>query len=320
MPTPLIIDTDPGVDDAFAIALAALSEDVDLLGVTTVFGNVPLEATTRNARRVLALCGRADVPVAAGAARPLVHAQLHRASHVHGSDGLSGRSAALAGLARALEPGGAMSLLVSLLEAADEPVTIAPIGPLTNIALLLAAHPEVREKIGRIVVMGGGLAGGNTTGAAEFNIWSDPEAARRVLVEETVPCVLVPMDLTYRCAVDRTWLGKLAASGPIGAALEALTPDYVAHYRKALGWDGVVLHDAVAVAEAIRPGILRTETYPVEVECSLGPARGATLVDRRRQALREDAEGDVAPGRIEVAVDTELEGLRAFILERLARG
>ncbi|WP_027931967.1 nucleoside hydrolase [Amycolatopsis thermoflava] len=319
MPTPLIIDTDPGVDDAFAIALAALSEDVELLGVTTVFGNVPLEATTLNARRVLALCGRADVPVAAGAARPLVHAQLQRASHVHGSDGLSGRSAALPEPARVLEPGGAVSLLVSLLEAAAEPVTIAPIGPLTNIALLLAAHPEVREKIARIVVMGGGLAGGNTTGAAEFNIWSDPEAARRVLVEEPVPCVLVPMDLTYRCAVDSTWLGKLAASGPIGTALEALTPDYLAHYRKALGWDGIVLHDAVAVAEAIRPGILKTESYPIEVECSLGPARGATLVDRRRQALRADAEGDVAPGRVEVAVDTDLEGLRGFILERLTQ-
>ncbi|NIH82017.1 nucleoside hydrolase [Amycolatopsis viridis] len=319
MPLPLIIDTDPGVDDAFAIAVAALSEDVDLLGITTVFGNVPLEATTLNARRVLALCGRADVPVAAGAARPLVHAQLRRASHVHGPDGLSGRSATLPEPHRAVEPGGAVRLLVSLLEAAEEPVTIAPIGPLTNIALLLAAHPQVREKIGRIVIMGGGLAGGNSTGAAEFNIWSDPEAARRVLVEETVPCVLVPMDLTYRCAVDSAWLGELAASGPVGAALAALTPDYRAHYRTALGWDGIVLHDAVAVAEAIRPGILRTERYPVEVECSLGPARGATLVDRRRQALRADAEGDVVPGRVEIAVDTDLDGLRAFILERLAR-
>jgi len=319
MPIPLIIDTDPGVDDAFAIALAALSEDVDLLGVTTVFGNVPLEATTRNARRVLALCGRDDVPVAAGAARPLVHPQARRAGDVHGSDGLSGRSGALPEPSRELERAGAVATLVSLLEAADEPVTIAPIGPLTNIALLLAAHPEVRERIARIVVMGGGLAGGNSTAAAEFNIWSDPEAARRVLVDEPVPCVLVPMDLTYRCAVDTGWLAELAASGRVGAALEALTPDYAAHYRKALGWDGIVVHDAVAVAEAIRPGLLTTETYPVEVECSLGPARGATLVDRRRQGLRADAEGEVAPGRIEVAVDTDLDGLRSFLLNRLAR-
>jgi pyrimidine-specific ribonucleoside hydrolase len=319
MGTKLIIDTDPGVDDAFAIALAALSDDVDLLGVTTVFGNVSLAATTRNALRVLALCGRSDVPVASGAARPLVHPQPARAGHVHGSDGLSGRSAALPEPERELAPGGAVRLLVSLLEAADEPVTLAPIGPLTNIALLLAAHPQVRDKIARIVLMGGGLDGGNSTSAAEFNIWSDPEAARRVLVEEDVPCVLVPLDLTYRCAVDTAWLGKLAAAGPIGAALDALTPDYLASYRKSLGWDGIVLHDAVAVAEAINPGILRTESFPIEVECSFGPGRGATLVDRRRPAMRGEGEGAVAPNTVEVAVDTDVSGLGEFVLDRLAR-
>src|SRR6187399_786502 len=215
MGTKLIIDTDPGVDDAFAIALAALSEDVDLLGVTTVFGNVPLAITTHNALRVLALCGRHDVPVAAGADRPLVHPQPARSSSVHGSDGLSGRSSVLPEPGRELEPGGAVSLLATLLETADEPVTIAPIGPLTNIALLLAAHPRLHDKIARIVIMGGGLGGGNSTAAAEFNIWSDPEAARRVLVVEEVPCVLVPLDLTLRCAVESAWLAKLAASGPV---------------------------------------------------------------------------------------------------------
>ncbi|HVV09914.1 nucleoside hydrolase [Amycolatopsis sp.] len=319
MGTKLIIDTDPGVDDAFAIALAALSEDVELLGVTTVFGNVGLDATTRNALRVLELCGRSDVPVAAGAARPLVHPQPARAGHVHGSDGLSGRSAALPDPERELEPGGAVRLLVSLLEAADEPVTIAPIGPLTNIALLLAAYPDVREKIGRIVLMGGGVDRGNSTSAAEFNIWSDPEAARRVLVEENVPCVMVPLDLTYKCAVDTAWLAKLAAASPIGAALDALTPDYLASYRRSLGWDGIVLHDAVAVAEAISPGILETEAYPVEVECSFGPGRGATLVDRRRPAMRGEGEGGVAPGTVEVAVDTDVDALGEFVLGRLAR-
>ncbi|HVW44204.1 MAG TPA: nucleoside hydrolase [Amycolatopsis sp.] len=319
MGTKLIIDTDPGVDDAFAISLAALSEDVDLLGVTTVFGNVPLEATTRNALRVLELCGRSDVPVAAGAARPLVHPQPARAGHVHGIDGLSGRSAALPEPKHEVEPGGAVRLLVSLLERASEPVTIAPIGPLTNIALLLAAFPQVREKISRIVIMGGGLNHGNSTAAAEFNIWSDPEAARRVLVEEDVPCVLVPIDLTHRCAVDTVWLGKLAASGPIGAALEALTPDYLASYRRSLGWDGIVGHDAVAVAEAISPGILRTGPFPVDVDCTFGPGRGATLVDRRYAGLRGEGEGAVARGTVEVAVDTDLNGLREFLLRRLAR-
>ncbi len=317
MGTKLIIDTDPGVDDAFAIALAAVSGDVDLLGVTTVFGNVPLAQTTDNARRLLQLCGRADVPVAAGADRPLVYPNPYSAAYIHGADGLSGGAAGLPEPTRPLDRRDAVSLLVDLLEAADGPVTIAPIGPLTNIALLLAAHPGIRRRIDRIVIMGGGMDHGNTTAAAEFNIWSDPEAARRVLVEEDVPCVLVPMDLTYRCAVDAGWIAELGASGPLGAALESLCPAYLAHYRKALGFDGLVLHDAVAVAEAIRPGILRTETFPVDVDCGLGPARGSTLVDRRRALMRGD-DPTVAPGRtIEVAVDTDLAGLRGFVLDRL---
>lgn len=319
MGTKLIIDTDPGVDDAFAIAIAALSEDVDLLGVTTVFGNVSLAATTRNALRLLELCGRSDVPVAAGADRPLIHPQAARAGHVHGPDGLSGRSSALPEPKRDLEPGGAVRLLLSLLEAADQPVTLAPIGPLTNIALLLAAHPQVKDKIARIVLMGGGVDRGNSTASAEFNIWSDPEAARRVLVEEDVPCVLVPLDLTYKCAVDTAWLAKLASHGRVGAALEALTPAYLASYRRSLGWDGIVLHDAVAVAEAISPGILRTESYPIEVECSFGPGRGATLVDRRRPEMRGEGEGAVAPSAVQVAVDTDVDGLGEFVLGRLTR-
>ncbi|MEU3272963.1 nucleoside hydrolase [Saccharomonospora sp. NPDC006951] len=318
MRTRLIIDTDPGVDDAFAIALAALSDDVDLLGVTTVYGNVPLSATTRNAARLLALCGRDDVPVAAGASRPLVHRHPREAGYVHGLDGLSGRSASLPEPLRELEPVDAVTLLANLLDAAEGPVTIAPIGPLTNIAALLAAHPRCAEKIDRLVIMGGALGHGNSTAAAEFNIWSDPEAAHRVLTGGEVPCVLVPMDLTYRCAVGAEWLSTLAATGPVGAALEALTPDYLDHYRKALGWDGIVVHDAVAVAEAIRPGTLQTQRAPVTVECSQGPGRGATIADLRRRELREETGTAEAPST-DIAVDTELDKLRSFLFERLSR-
>ncbi|ANN15757.1 nucleoside hydrolase [Amycolatopsis orientalis] len=318
MGTKLIIDTDPGVDDAFALALATQSEDVDLLGVTTVFGNVPLSHTTANARRLLRLFGRDDVPVAAGAARPLVYDNAKPAGFVHGEDGLSGHADTLPEPTRPLDERGAVRLLADLLEAADEPVTIAPIGPLTNIALLLAAHPELRGKIGRIVIMGGGVTRGNSTTAAEFNIWSDPEAARRVLADEDVPTVLVPLDITHQCSIDTTWLAKLAASGPLGAALEALTPTYVKHYSPILGFPGMVMHDAVAVAEAIRPGILDTEAYPVDVECGFGPARGATLVDRRR--LRS-TDPQAVPGRtIDVALTADVEAVRDFVLSRLTGG
>ncbi|GDY31890.1 purine nucleosidase [Gandjariella thermophila] len=312
----MIIDTDPGVDDAFAIALAATSPAIDLLAVSAVYGNVTLAGTTANALRVLAATGRADVPVLVGAERPLVHPQPHRASHVHGADGLSGRAGTLPEPGRAAEPGDGVARLAALLHATERPVTLAAIGPLTNVALLLAAHPSVRPKIDRLVVMGGGLDGGNVTAAAEFNVWSDPEAAHRVLAEEDVPTVLVPLDLTHRCAVDAGWLDRLAESGPLGAALVGLTPSYRENYRRMLGIDGMVLHDAVALAEAVRPGILRTEPMPLSVECSFGPGRGAVLPDRRPARVREAAGRTGRP--VDVAVDVDLAVLREFLLDRLA--
>ncbi|SDC61567.1 nucleoside hydrolase [Actinokineospora iranica] len=309
----LIIDTDPGVDDAFALTLAARSPEVDLLAVTTVFGNVGLAATTRNALRVLALCGREDVPVGAGAARPLVYPQPFEAKAVHGEDGLSGRAGFLPPHARGAEVEDAVTLLARVLDESPEPVTVAPIGPLTNIALLLAAHPHLKQKIDRLVIMGGGLRGGNSTPAAEFNLWCDPEAARRVLVEEDVPAVLVPIDLTYRCAVDGTWLTRLRESGPLGEELEALTTVYRAHYNQSLGFDGTVLHDAVAVAEAISPGILTTTRVPIHVDTSFGQGRGSVIADRRLTAAEDE------PGfrPVDIALETDLDGLREFILDGL---
>jgi pyrimidine-specific ribonucleoside hydrolase len=315
--TALIVDTDPGVDDAFAITLACASPDVDLLGVTTVFGNVGLAMTTRNALRVLALYGREDVPVAAGADRPLVYPHPHRARYAHGDDGLSDRSHLLPERATGVAGTDAVALMASLLEQAAEPVTIVPIGPLTNIALLLAAHPAARSKIDRIVIMGGGIECGNVTAAAEFNIWSDPEAARRVLAEEDVPTVLVPLDLTHRCSVDAAWLDELAGSGERGRLLVELTATYRAFYSRNLGIDGTVVHDAVAMAEAISPGLLTTRDYPLDVECAHGPARGMVVADRRSAIARERS--GVDEGReVAVAVDADLGAVRQFLLSRLS--
>jgi pyrimidine-specific ribonucleoside hydrolase len=316
--TSLIIDTDPGVDDAFAIALACASPEVDLLAVTTVFGNAGLDTTTRNALRVLTLCGREDVPVARGADRPLIYPQPHEAETVHGTDGLSGRGHTLPGSDRNPVELDAVALMADLLRAATEPVTIVPIGPLTNIAALLAAYPSLRGKIERLVIMGGALAGGNTTAVAEFNIWSDPEAARRVLVEERLPTVLVPVDLTFGCRVGRSWLNRLESAGPLGATLVGLTADYTAHYTKFFGEECTVLHDAVAVAEAIRPGLLRTTSYPVEVDCAFGPSRGALVADRRAPEIIATF-GSALARSVEVATDTDVAELHDLLLTRLAR-
>lgn len=315
--TSLIIDTDPGVDDAFALALACASPEVELLAVTTVFGNAALDTTTRNALRVLALCGRSDVPVARGAERPLVYPQEHEAELVHGSDGLSGHAHLLPASPNDVVELDAVALMAQVLAEAAEPVTIVPIGPLTNIALLLAAHPGLHGKIERLVVMGGGLSGGNTTASAEFNLWSDPEAAHRVLVEERVPTVLVPIDLTFQCMVERPWLDRLAASGERGATLVRLAADYVAHYTEFFGKECTILHDAIAVAEAIRPGLLSTRTYPVQVDCAFGPSRGTLVADRREpEIIAKFGASRARP--LEIALETDVAEVREFLLTRLA--
>jgi inosine-uridine nucleoside N-ribohydrolase len=173
--TPILIDCDPGHDDAMALLLALASPELELLGVTTVHGNQTLEKTTANALRVLEFAGRGDVPVAAGADRPLVR-EPRVAAHVHGESGLDGPD--LPPPVGTPVPEHAVEFLADRLRSADRPMTLIPTGPLTNIALLLAQYPDA--PVERIVLMGGAIAEGNMTPAAEFNIWIDPEAAARV--------------------------------------------------------------------------------------------------------------------------------------------
>ncbi|SDG88187.1 nucleoside hydrolase [Klenkia brasiliensis] len=282
---PLVIDTDPGIDDALAILLALASPEVDLRLVTTVHGNVELAQVTENALRVLHLAGRSDVPVAAGAAGPLVHLLPERAGHVHGTAGLGGVE--LPPSPVPVDPRPAVVALAELLVAHDPgTVTVAPIGPLTNVALLLHVFPEAAARIGRVVWMGGSATrGGNVTAAAEFNAWADPEAAAAVLGSD-LPVTMVGLDVTLPTVLTEAGIARFRHAGPVGAAAAGFLRQYVDAARDRYGIDGVCVHDALALTEAIVPGTLGTVRRDVVVGTSLGADRGQTLVDRRTVADR----------------------------------
>ncbi|MDP9431017.1 MAG: nucleoside hydrolase [Actinomycetota bacterium] len=306
-PTPLVIDTDPGIDDALAILLALASPEVDLRLVTTVHGNVELAQATDNTLRVLHLARRSDVPVAAGARDSLVYRQPERAGHVHGEAGLGGVQ--LAASPATPDPRPAVVALAEVLRDAEAPVTVAAIGPWTNVALLLATYPEAAERIGRLVLMGGSAGqGGNVTAAAEFNVWADPEAAQRVL-GSGLPTVLVGLDVTLPTVLDDDGIARFAAAGPVGETAAAILRQYLDHSRSTYGTTGVVLHDALAVTEAIAPGTVGTVRRDVVVDTTLGAGRGQTLVDRRTVSD--------SPTAVEVAETVDSAAAVEFLVSRL---
>jgi pyrimidine-specific ribonucleoside hydrolase len=304
---PLVIDCDPGVDDAIAILLALASPEVELLALTTVAGNLPLETTTRNALRVLALAGREDVPVAAGASRPLVVRRDRDAAVVHGADGLGGAPAPES--SAAVVPMHAVDLLAEILERSDEPVLLAPVGPLTNIALLAALRPELLPAIGRVAIMGGGEGTGNVTPAAEFNIWFDPESAARAF-DSGLDITMVGLNVTRASMLFDPDVDRIRSAGHIGAVAAAMLDHYLDWQERLYGLRGVSVHDALAVAALIRPELLTTVEALVTVDTTAGPARGMTLVDRHRW------DGEEANAQVGVGVDRD--GFVEFLCERLA--
>lgn len=303
--TPIVIDCDPGIDDAVALLLACASPELRLLGVSTVAGNVGLEHTTRNAGRLLALAGRPDVPVAAGASRPLVRSSPGRAEEVHGEDGV--HRAVLPEPAAEPDPRPAVDLLADLIGGSPEPVTLVAIGPLTNVALLYAVHPDVAATLGRVVIMGGSATGGNTTAAAEFNVWSDPEAAYRVLTDpglsRPVPTTMVGLDVTLTVPFEEADLAALAAGGAAGrAAADMLGPESE-RQRAGTGVASLPVHDAVAVAAVLRPELVAVRPATITVDCSDGDRRGATVVAPAPDGSWSDvAVGATARGVIDLIV------------------
>jgi inosine-uridine nucleoside N-ribohydrolase len=273
--TSIILDCDPGHDDAIALLLALGSPELQLLGVTTVSGNQTLEKTTANAIRVLDHVNRTDVPVAAGAPRPLVR-ERRTAAEVHGETGLDGPN--LPGPSREPERAHAIDWIAGALRSSEEPVTLVPTGPLTNVALFLARYPELEPRIERIVLMGGAIGEGNTTPAAEFNIWVDPEAAQRVF-QSGIDLTMVGLDVTHQALMTPAHVERLSAAGRAGKLVADLYGFYARFHERHYGWDGAPVHDAVAVAHVIDPTLLSTRHCGVQVDTGPEPSRGRTHVD-----------------------------------------
>ena len=304
MTTPILIDCDPGHDDAIALLLALASPEVEVLGITTVAGNQTLAKTTVNALKLLEFTGRTEIPVAAGCGRPLVRAP-YVAAHVHGESGMDGpdlpdpttqpvEQHAVDFLAEWIEPG----------------VVLVPTGPLTNIGLLLARYPEVADRLERIVLMGGAIAEGNVTPAAEFNIWADPEAAARVFTSG-VDLTMIGLDVTHEALFRPADSERLAATGRTGKLVAELFAFYQRFHSEQYGWDGSPVHDAVAVAHVIRDDLVQTAERGVVVDTGGELSRGRTYVDLWGRAGWEP--------NAHVGVDVDGQGFVDFLVERLAK-
>src|ERR671921_2040279 len=231
-PTPIILEVDPGHDDAVAIMLACGAPELELLAVTTVAGNVPLEKTTRNALRILSLIGRPEVPVAAGASSPL-YRPLHTAEKIHGESGLDGPE--IPDSFFAPDERGAVELIADTLRTAPEPVTLVPVAPLTNVALFLREHPEFKERVARISLMGGSIGLGNTTPAAEFNVYTDPEAAREVF-NSGLPITMSGLDVTHKADAGPEERGRLRSMGGVGGVVAGFLDYFASTYENIFGF------------------------------------------------------------------------------------
>jgi inosine-uridine nucleoside N-ribohydrolase len=324
--TPIVIDCDPGHDDAIAILLALASPELELVGVTTVAGNQTLDKTTRNALVTLEIGGRTDIPVAVGAEAPL-RRNLRTAAHVHGETGLDGPELPEPS-ARPVEAHAA-DFLAELIEqwagsvggeAADarpeDPapsartgVVLVPTAPLTNLALMLERHPDVPDRLERIVWMGGAIAEGNITPAAEFNAYVDPEAAATVFASG-IPITMVGLDVTHKALFTRAHAERLREAGRAGRFVAELSDFFQVFHERSYGFDGSPIHDAMAVAHVIDPTLLTTRPANVAVETRSDYCDGRTVVDLRGVTGREP--------NADVGVEVDAERFLELLVSRIA--
>ncbi len=303
--TRVVIDTDPGLDDAVAILVALAPDELEVHALTTLAGHVHVDQTTLNARRLLDLAGRPDVLVARGCARPLV-GERDEAGDVHGLDGLGDIAWPEPAVPECGEH--AVDLLARLID--EGPLTIVAIGPLTNLAVLLARYPGVETEVERLVVMGGASFAGNVTAVAEFNVWSDPEAAARVFAAPW-PITVMPLDLTHQATFGDDDVAFLRGLGTeVGRRTAAFLEPYADFHDRWYGNRDIIMHDATAVYELLVPGAIETVGAHVVVETAGLHTRGATVIDRRR---------GFAASSTRVGVTLDNDRFVAELRERLSR-
>jgi inosine-uridine nucleoside N-ribohydrolase len=299
-PLPLIIDSDPGLDDALAIGLAVARPEVDLLAVTTVGGNADVRHCTSNALRLLHLYGASDVPVAEGSAGALF-GSIVRATEIHGEAGIGKTTLPPSPVAPRAE--GAVELIASILREHPEPVVIAPIGPLTNIALLLRLHPELAERIGHVCLMGGSIGEGNTTVSAEFNVYADPEAAA-IVFESGLKITMMGLDVTHQAVLYTPAADRLRGLGTASGAIAAELVDYaLAREGQWYGSPRMSVHDAVAIAHLAIADLVDVAEYDVQVDTGSGPARGRTVCDGL--PVRRQRKGHEPNAQVGIRIDSD---------------
>lgn len=306
----IIIDTDPGQDDAVAILLALASPELDVVGITAVAGNVPLQLTEKNALKICELAGRRDVNVFSGAIRPLVR-QLVTAEHVHGKTGLDGPD--LPEPTMKLQAQHAVDFIVETLMR-EEPgtITLCPLGPLTNVALALVREPRIAPRIKEIVLMGGGFfEGGNVTPAAEFNIYVDPHAAD-VVFRSGVPIVVMPLDVTHKALTTAKRVEAFRKMGSkVGDATAALLDFFERFDEEKYGTDGGPLHDPCVIAYLLKPDLFKGRHCNVSVETASDLTMGMTVIDWWGVTDR--------PKNATVMRDIDSDGFFALLTERLGQ-
>lgn len=299
---PVILDTDPGIDDAVAIAVALFHENMDMKLLTTVAGNVSVDKTTNNALKLLKFFGK-DVPVARGATKPLVK-HLEDSSHIHGNSGMDGYE--FEESSQNLLPMHAIEAMRDTILKSPEPITIVPIGPLTNVALMLTVFPQCKENIERIVLMGGSASRGDHTPNAEFNIFADPEAAK-IVFESGLPIVMCGLDVTSQATLTKENVEEIREMNKNGEMLYSLFQ----HYRGGSLKTGLKMHDMCAIAYLIKPELFQTQDSFVDIETQGVYTSGTTVVDLRGRLHK--------PSNATVCLEIDVPSFRIWVLEQLRK-